>query len=60
MVGASWPIKHSMPQQTAAIEAYEEAGVRGAVGEEHVGRFRKRRLKRTQSVIRDIEIFLLR
>jgi hypothetical protein len=27
-----WPIKHSTPQQTAAIEAYEEAGVRGAVG----------------------------
>jgi 8-oxo-dGTP pyrophosphatase MutT (NUDIX family) len=33
-VPKGWPIKHSTPQQTAAIEAYEEAGVRGAVGDE--------------------------
>jgi 8-oxo-dGTP pyrophosphatase MutT (NUDIX family) len=58
-VPKGWPIKHSTPQQTAAIEAYEEAGVRGAVGEEHVGQFSKRRLKRKQSVICDIQIFPL-
>jgi 8-oxo-dGTP pyrophosphatase MutT (NUDIX family) len=28
-VPKGWPIKHSTAQQTAAIEAYEEAGVRG-------------------------------
>jgi 8-oxo-dGTP pyrophosphatase MutT (NUDIX family) len=32
-VPKGWPIKRSSPQQTAATEAYEEAGVRGAIGE---------------------------
>jgi 8-oxo-dGTP pyrophosphatase MutT (NUDIX family) len=57
-VPKGWPIKHSTPQQTAAIEAYEEAGVRGAVAEECVGHFSKRRLKRKQSVI-CVQIFPL-
>jgi 8-oxo-dGTP pyrophosphatase MutT (NUDIX family) len=58
-VPKGWPIKHSTPQQTAAIEAYEEAGVRGAVSKEHVGYFSKRRLKRKQSVICDVLVFPL-
>ena len=58
-VPKGWPVKHSTPQQTAAVEAYEEAGVRGAVGTKKIGRFRKRRLKKKQPVLCDIQIFPL-
>jgi 8-oxo-dGTP pyrophosphatase MutT (NUDIX family) len=58
-VPKGWPIKDSTPRQTAAIEAYEEAGVRGAVGKKKVGRFSKRRVKNKQSVICDVQIFPL-
>jgi 8-oxo-dGTP pyrophosphatase MutT (NUDIX family) len=56
-VPKGWPIKDSTPRQTAAIEAYEEAGVRGTVGKTKVGRFSKRRVKNKQSVICDVRIF---
>lgn len=58
-VPKGWPIKDSTPQQTAAIEAYEEAGVRGPVRKKKVGRFSKRRVKNNQSVICDVQIFPL-
>jgi 8-oxo-dGTP pyrophosphatase MutT (NUDIX family) len=41
-VPKGWPIKHSTPQTTAKIEAYEEAGVRGDIGSKQIGRFTKR------------------
>jgi 8-oxo-dGTP pyrophosphatase MutT (NUDIX family) len=53
-----WPIEHTTPQQTAAVEAYEEAGVRGATGKK-VGKFRKRRVRNKRPVICDVEIFPL-
>jgi 8-oxo-dGTP pyrophosphatase MutT (NUDIX family) len=59
-VPKGWPIKRSTPQQTAATEAYEEAGVRGAIGEGGIGRFKKRRLKKKQPVLCGVEIFPLR
>jgi 8-oxo-dGTP pyrophosphatase MutT (NUDIX family) len=59
-VPKGWPIRHTTPQQTAATEAYEEAGVLGAVGNRHIGQFRKRRLKKEQSVVCDVQIFPLR
>src|SRR4051812_11657862 len=58
-VPKGWPIKCSTPQQTAATEAYEEAGVHGVVGKKHIGQFRKRRLKKQQPVICDVQIFPL-
>jgi len=54
-----WPIKHVTPQRTAAVEAYEEAGVRGATGRKKVGKFKKRRIRNKQSVVCDVEIFPL-
>jgi 8-oxo-dGTP pyrophosphatase MutT (NUDIX family) len=54
-----WPIKHVTPRQTAAVEAYEEAGVRGATGRKKVGKFKKRRVRNKRSVICDVEIFPL-
>jgi 8-oxo-dGTP pyrophosphatase MutT (NUDIX family) len=41
------------------IEAYEEAGVRGAIGEKQIGRFRKRRQRKKQSVLCEVQIFPL-
>jgi 8-oxo-dGTP pyrophosphatase MutT (NUDIX family) len=58
-VPKGWPIKRSTPQQTAAIEAYEEAGVRGLVTAKRIGRFKKRRVKKNQSVLCDVQIFPL-
>jgi 8-oxo-dGTP pyrophosphatase MutT (NUDIX family) len=54
-----WPIKHSTPQTTAKIEAYEEAGVRGDIGSKQIGRFTKRRRRKLQSVLCEVEIFPL-
>jgi 8-oxo-dGTP pyrophosphatase MutT (NUDIX family) len=48
-VPKGWPIKHNSPQQTAATEAYEEAGVHGPIGNRRIGQFRKRRLKKDKS-----------
>jgi 8-oxo-dGTP pyrophosphatase MutT (NUDIX family) len=58
-VPKGWPIKRSTPQETAAIEAYEEAGVQGAVTARRIGRFKKRREKKHRSVLCDVQIFPL-
>ena len=58
-VPKGWPIKRKSPQQTAATEAYEEAGVHGAVGDRRIGQFRKRRLKKQRPVMCDVQIFPL-
>jgi 8-oxo-dGTP pyrophosphatase MutT (NUDIX family) len=54
-----WPIKHVTPQQTAAVEAYEEAGVRGVTGRKKVGKFKKRRVRNKRLVTCEVEIFPL-
>jgi 8-oxo-dGTP pyrophosphatase MutT (NUDIX family) len=56
-VPKGWLIKDGTPAGTAAVEAFEEAGVRGAVAEKHIGRFRKRRLRKRQLVFCDVRIF---
>jgi ADP-ribose pyrophosphatase YjhB (NUDIX family) len=58
-VPKGWPIRRFTPQQTAATEAYEEAGVHGTVGNRCIGQFRKRRLKKQQPVTCDVQIFPL-
>jgi predicted NUDIX family NTP pyrophosphohydrolase len=55
-----WPIKHVTPRRTAAVEAYEEAGVRGETGKKRLGKFKKRRVRNKRSVVCDVEIFALR
>jgi 8-oxo-dGTP pyrophosphatase MutT (NUDIX family) len=58
-VPKGWPIRHATPQQTAATEAYEEAGVYGAIGDRQIGRFRKRRLKKARRVRCNVRIYPL-
>jgi len=59
IVPKGWPIKRCTPHETAATEAYEEAGVRGSVDPRHIGRFQKRRLKKKQSVVCEVTIYPL-
>jgi len=59
-VPKGWPIRHNSLQQTAANEAYEEAGVHGAIGNRRIGQFRKRRLKKDRSVMCDVQIYPLK
>jgi 8-oxo-dGTP pyrophosphatase MutT (NUDIX family) len=59
-VPKGWPIRRNTPQQTAATEAYEEAGVHGANGNRRIGQFRIRRLKKDQPVMCDVQIFPLK
>ena len=49
-VPKGWPVKHCSPQETAAVEAYEEGGVRGTVGTKRIGQFRKRRIRKKRPV----------
>jgi 8-oxo-dGTP pyrophosphatase MutT (NUDIX family) len=58
-VPKGWPMKKCTPHETAATEAYEEAGVRGSVSAVQVGRFRKRRMKKKQSVQCQVQIYPL-
>jgi 8-oxo-dGTP pyrophosphatase MutT (NUDIX family) len=58
-VPKGWPMKRRKPHETAATEAYEEAGVRGAVARKQIGQFKKRRSNKRRSVLCDVRIFPL-
>jgi 8-oxo-dGTP pyrophosphatase MutT (NUDIX family) len=58
-VPKGWPMKRRKPHETAATEAYEEAGVRGAVARKQIGQFKKRRMKKKRSVLCAVGIFPL-
>ena len=58
-VPKGWPMKRSAPHQTAAIEAYEEAGVYGRIGKLQIGQFKKRQFKKKRPVLCDVQIFPL-
>src|SRR5215217_2908710 len=58
-VSKGWPITRTAPHETAVIEAYEEAGVRGEISRKQIGRFRKRRQRKKQSVPCEVQIFPL-
>jgi 8-oxo-dGTP pyrophosphatase MutT (NUDIX family) len=58
-VPKGWPIKRRAPHQTAATEAYEEAGVYGKIGKSRIGQFKKRRLRKNRPVLCDVQIFPL-
>jgi 8-oxo-dGTP pyrophosphatase MutT (NUDIX family) len=59
-VPKGWPIERQAPHGTAAIEAFEEAGLTGKIAAVEVGRFKHRKQKNKQSVKFDVRIFPLR
>ena len=60
IVPKGWPIDGLSPQESAAIEAFEEAGVRGKVGEEMLGSFHHRKhLKNGEVIACHVHVFPL-
>ena len=61
IIPKGWPIKGFKPAQTAALEAYEEAGVRGRVSARPLGHYvyEKRMADRVTSFPCDVQVFPL-
>ena len=60
IIPKGWPKKGKSPRQSAAREAFEEAGVRGAVGRHPVGSFTyAKRLKNGGVVQCEVRVFPL-
>ena len=60
VIPKGWPKKGKSPHYSAAREAFEEAGVLGAVAKHSVGSFSyKKRLKNGGVVVCDVRVFLL-
>jgi 8-oxo-dGTP pyrophosphatase MutT (NUDIX family) len=51
IVPKGWPIEGLSPHESAAREAFEEAGVRGKIGEEVLGSFNHRKQLKTGETI---------
>jgi 8-oxo-dGTP pyrophosphatase MutT (NUDIX family) len=58
-VPKGWPIERETPHGTAAIEAFEEAGLIGKINPIDVGKFKHRKLRKKQKVKCEVRIFPL-
>jgi 8-oxo-dGTP pyrophosphatase MutT (NUDIX family) len=59
-VPKGWPITKETPHRTAAIEAYEEAGLVGKISAKPVGRYKYRKQKGKRKIACDVKLFPLR
>jgi 8-oxo-dGTP pyrophosphatase MutT (NUDIX family) len=61
IIPKGWPIKGLKPAKSAAREAYEEAGVRGAIAGKQIGKFNyeKRRDDESSAVPCEVRVFPL-
>lgn len=59
IVPKGWPMKGLPDHEAAAREAYEEAGVIGAISPEPVGRFRYWKRQRDHFTLCDVKLYLL-
>src|SRR5215469_14784500 len=61
IIPKGWPQRGKTPRQSAASEAFEEAGVVGAVGRRPIGSFSyRKRLKRGVVVDCEVRVFALK
>ena len=61
IIPKGWPKKGKSPHRCAAREAFEEAGVLGAIGSRPVGSFSyEKRLKSGRSIACEVRVFPLR
>jgi 8-oxo-dGTP pyrophosphatase MutT (NUDIX family) len=61
VIPKGWPMKERTAPQTAAQEAFEEAGIEGLIAEQAVGTYRyDKRLKSGKSREVEVEVFPLR
>lgn len=60
VVPKGWPIKRLSPWQTAAVEAFEEAGLRGRMEKKSLGAFcYRKRMQKGRSVICSVNVYLM-
>jgi 8-oxo-dGTP pyrophosphatase MutT (NUDIX family) len=61
VIPKGWPMKGRKPFEAAAREAYEEAGLRGAVGKRPLGHYLyQKRLKNLDAVLCQVKVFPLK
>lgn len=62
IIPKGWPIKGLKPSESAAQEAYEEAGVRGAVGRRPIGKYTyEKRLNAPSKVVPcEVQVYALK
>jgi 8-oxo-dGTP pyrophosphatase MutT (NUDIX family) len=61
VIPKGWPQKGKAPHRSAAREAFEEAGIIGAISRSSVGSFvYKKRLKDGRFIVCDVEVFPLK
>jgi len=58
-VPKGWPMLRKRPHRTAAIEAYEEAGLRGKIGRRPLGRFKHSKRKGKRKILCEVKLFPL-
>ncbi|WP_315700817.1 MULTISPECIES: NUDIX hydrolase [unclassified Bradyrhizobium] len=58
-VPKGWPIARKRPHRTAAVEAYEEAGLRGKISRRAVGQFKHRKRKGKRKITCEVQLFPL-
>lgn len=60
VIPKGWPMKGRKPFEAAAREAYEEAGLRGAIGKRPIGHYLyQKRLKNLDAVLCQVKVFPL-
>jgi 8-oxo-dGTP pyrophosphatase MutT (NUDIX family) len=59
-VPKGWPMRGKRPHRAAAVEAYEEAGLRGRVSSRAIGSFRHSKRKGKRKIILDVKLFPLK
>ncbi len=60
IIPKGWPIKGLKPRQVAALEAYEEAGLRGRMlGAKPVGKFHYAKQIETDAVLCEVRVYLM-
>ena len=61
IIPKGWPEDHLIPSKLAALEAFEEAGLKGRIGKHKIGNFNYiKRLDDDHSVICDVDVFPLK
>jgi 8-oxo-dGTP pyrophosphatase MutT (NUDIX family) len=58
-VPKGWPVQRKRAHRTAAVEAYEEAGLVGQVDPKAIGAFRHRKRKGKRKIMCDVKLFPL-
>jgi 8-oxo-dGTP pyrophosphatase MutT (NUDIX family) len=59
-VPKGWPMPRKRARQTAAIEAYEEAGLLGQISAKAIGAFKHRKRKGKRKIVCDVKLFPLK